>query len=114
MLFRSLGNSKALNALFNGVDKNMLRLIKQFTMAKEALEILKTPHEGTLKDYTSGFPSWLGSPQSRCVCHRTESTNSLCLLLSCHLPLCILCLFACCLNIRHNICFLRAWCWNIS
>jgi len=31
-----LGNSKALNALFNGVDKNMFRLIKQCTMAKDA------------------------------------------------------------------------------
>ena len=37
------------------------------------------------KDYTSGFPSWLDIPKSRCVCHRIGSTNSLCLLLSCHL-----------------------------
>ena len=37
----TLGNSKALNALFNGVDKNMFRLIKQCTMAKDAWEILK-------------------------------------------------------------------------
>ena len=37
----ALGNSKALNALFNGVDKNMFRLIKQCTMAKDAWEILK-------------------------------------------------------------------------
>jgi hypothetical protein len=36
-----LGNSKALNALFNGVDKNMFRLIKQCTVAKNAWEILK-------------------------------------------------------------------------
>ncbi|MCI80137.1 gag-pol polyprotein, partial [Trifolium medium] len=34
------GNNKALNALFNGVDKNMFRLIKQCTTAKEAWEIL--------------------------------------------------------------------------
>jgi len=33
---QALGNSKALNALFNGVDKNMFRLIKQCTVAKEA------------------------------------------------------------------------------
>jgi hypothetical protein len=45
----ALGNSKALTALFNGVDKNMFRLIKQCTMAKDAWEILKTAHEGTSK-----------------------------------------------------------------
>ena len=45
----ALGNSKALNALFNGVDKNMFKLIKQCTVAKDALEILKTAHEGTTK-----------------------------------------------------------------
>jgi len=45
----ALGNSKALNALFNGVDKNMFRLIKQWTIAKDAWEILKTTHEGTTK-----------------------------------------------------------------
>jgi len=45
----TLGNSKALNALFNGVDKNMFRLIKQCTMAKDALKILKTAYEGTTK-----------------------------------------------------------------
>jgi len=32
----ALGNSKALNALFNGVDKNMFRLIKQCIVAKDA------------------------------------------------------------------------------
>ena len=30
------GNSKALSALFNGVDKNMFRLIKNCTVAKDA------------------------------------------------------------------------------
>jgi hypothetical protein len=43
----ALGNSKALNALFNGVDKNMFRLIKQCTVAMDGWEILKTTHEGT-------------------------------------------------------------------
>ncbi|MCI76038.1 gag-pol polyprotein, partial [Trifolium medium] len=42
----ALDNYKALNALFNGVDKNMFRLIKKCTVAKEAWEILKTTHEG--------------------------------------------------------------------
>ncbi|XP_050896014.1 uncharacterized protein LOC127102712 [Lathyrus oleraceus] len=45
----ALGNSKDLNALFNGVDKNIFRLINTFTIAKEAWEILKTTHEGTPK-----------------------------------------------------------------
>ncbi|MCI72168.1 gag-protease polyprotein, partial [Trifolium medium] len=45
----ALRNSKALNGLFNGVNKNMFRLIKQCTVAKDAWEILKTTHEGTSK-----------------------------------------------------------------
>ncbi|GAU10419.1 hypothetical protein TSUD_419150, partial [Trifolium subterraneum] len=45
----ALGNSKALNALFNGVDKNMFRLIKKCEVAKDAWEILKTTQEGTTK-----------------------------------------------------------------
>ncbi|KAL3034124.1 hypothetical protein AAZX31_02G175300 [Glycine max] len=45
----ALGNSKALNALFNGVDKNIFRLINTCTVAKDAWEILKTTHEGTSK-----------------------------------------------------------------
>jgi len=51
----TLGNSKALNTLFIGVDKNMFRLIKQCTLAKEALENLKTAHEGTTKVKSSKF-----------------------------------------------------------
>jgi hypothetical protein len=38
-----------LNALYNGVDKNMFRLIKRCTQAKEAWEILRTTQEGTSK-----------------------------------------------------------------
>jgi hypothetical protein len=45
----------ALNALFNGVDKNMFRLIKQCTVAKDAWEILKTAHEGTTKVKSAKF-----------------------------------------------------------
>ena len=45
----SEGNSKALNALFNGVEKNIFRLISNCTISKEALEIPKTAHEGTSK-----------------------------------------------------------------
>ncbi len=45
----ALGNHKALNALYNGVDKNMFRLIKRCTEAKEAWEILITTQEGTSK-----------------------------------------------------------------
>ncbi|KAK2392554.1 gag-protease polyprotein [Trifolium repens] len=45
----ALGNNKALNALFSGVDKYIFRLIKKCTVAKDAWEILKTIHEGTPK-----------------------------------------------------------------
>jgi len=45
----SLANSRALNTIFNGVDKNMFRMIKQCTVSKVAWEILKTAHEGTSK-----------------------------------------------------------------
>lgn len=41
----ALGNNKALNALFNEVDKNMFRLINNCTMAKDAWNILRTTHE---------------------------------------------------------------------
>jgi len=44
-----LANSKALNALFNGVDNNMSRLIKKCNAAKDAWDILRTAHEGTSK-----------------------------------------------------------------
>lgn len=40
----ALGNSKALNSIFNGVDKNMFKLINACTKAKYAWEILKTSH----------------------------------------------------------------------
>lgn len=43
------GNSKALNFLFNGVDKNIFRLINNYIVAKYAWGILKTSHEGTSK-----------------------------------------------------------------
>lgn len=47
----ALGNSNALNSIFNGVNKNMFRLINTYTCteAKEACAILKTTHEGTSK-----------------------------------------------------------------
>ncbi|MCI08504.1 gag-pol polyprotein, partial [Trifolium medium] len=45
----AFGNSKALNAIFNEVDMNMLRLIKRCTVAKDACEILRKAHEGTSK-----------------------------------------------------------------
>lgn len=45
----ALGNSRALNAIYNGVDRNMFKLVHTCTVAKEAWEILKTAHEGTLK-----------------------------------------------------------------
>ncbi|KAK2451549.1 gag-protease polyprotein [Trifolium repens] len=42
-------NSKALNAIFNGVDQNMFKLINTCTEANQAWEILQTAHEGTSK-----------------------------------------------------------------
>ncbi|XP_057432497.1 uncharacterized protein LOC130725270 [Lotus japonicus] len=49
----ALGNSKALNAIFNGVDKNMFRLINTCTVAKDAWEILKVlmKEEETISDF---------------------------------------------------------------
>jgi len=38
-----------LNTLFNGVDKNMFRLIINCTLVKDAWDILRTTHEGTSK-----------------------------------------------------------------
>ncbi|KAK2359752.1 gag-protease polyprotein [Trifolium repens] len=43
------GNSKALNAIFIGVDQNIFKLINTCTEAKQAWEILQTAHEGTSK-----------------------------------------------------------------
>ncbi|XP_045789080.1 uncharacterized protein LOC123884116 [Trifolium pratense] len=45
----ALANSKALYALYNGVDKHIFRLIKKCASAKEAWNILQTVHEGTSK-----------------------------------------------------------------
>ncbi|KAK2385434.1 putative mitochondrial protein [Trifolium repens] len=45
----ALSNNKAVNALFNGVDTNMFKLIKKCLSAKEAWEILMTCYEGTSK-----------------------------------------------------------------
>src|SRR4051812_6954098 len=45
----TLGNSKALSPLFNGIDKNIFRLVQHYELAKEAWNILKTTHEGTSK-----------------------------------------------------------------
>src|ERR1043165_1114962 len=45
----ALGNSKALNALFNGIDRNIFRLVHQCELAKDVWDTLKTTHEGTYK-----------------------------------------------------------------
>ena len=42
-----MGNCRALNAIFNGVDKNVFRLINTCTSAKEAWEIRAVAYEGT-------------------------------------------------------------------
>ena len=51
----ALGNSKSLNSLFNGVDKNIFELINTCVVAKDASEILRTTHEGTSKVKISDF-----------------------------------------------------------
>lgn len=43
----ALANEKALNSIFNDIDKNMFKLINTCTEAKEAWYILRTAHEGT-------------------------------------------------------------------
>ncbi|CAM8965558.1 unnamed protein product [Rhodiola kirilowii] len=45
----SIGNSKAMNAIFSGVDKNVLKLIINCEITKEAWDILQTTYEGTDK-----------------------------------------------------------------
>lgn len=45
----SLGNSHAMNAIFNGVDQNAFKLINTCTSIKEAWSILEVAYEGTLK-----------------------------------------------------------------
>ena len=43
----AIGNSKALNVLFNRVNKNVFRMINTCNVAKDAWEILKKTYEGT-------------------------------------------------------------------
>ncbi|CAM8934719.1 unnamed protein product [Rhodiola kirilowii] len=45
----SVGNSKAMNAIFSGVDENMMKLIINCEVAKEAWDILQMAYEGTDK-----------------------------------------------------------------
>jgi len=47
---QALANSRALNAIFNVVDNNMFRMIKQCNVAKDAWEIFKIAHECTIRD----------------------------------------------------------------
>lgn len=45
----SFRNSHALNAIFNGIDKNIFWLINTCVFAKEAWDILVVAHKGTSK-----------------------------------------------------------------
>ncbi|CAM8980362.1 unnamed protein product [Rhodiola kirilowii] len=45
----SVGNSKAMNAIFLAVDENVMKLIIKCEVAKEAWDILQTAFEGTDK-----------------------------------------------------------------
>ena len=63
-----LGNSCALNVLYNGVDKNIFRLINTCKRAQEAWKILKFAHEGTSK---------LRSQRLQFLTTKFETTNML-------------------------------------
>ncbi|KAA0040864.1 gag-pol polyprotein [Cucumis melo var. makuwa] len=45
----SVGNARAINAIFNGVDLNVFKLINSCTTAKEAWKILEVAYEGISK-----------------------------------------------------------------
>ncbi|CAM8908593.1 unnamed protein product [Rhodiola kirilowii] len=45
----SMGNSKAMNAIFSAVDENVMKLIINCEVEKEAWDILQTTYEGTDK-----------------------------------------------------------------
>ncbi|KAA0041510.1 envelope-like protein [Cucumis melo var. makuwa] len=45
----SVGNARALNAIFNGVDLNVFKFINSYSTAKEIRRILKVAYEGTTK-----------------------------------------------------------------
>ncbi|CAM8982516.1 unnamed protein product [Rhodiola kirilowii] len=49
----SMGNSKAMNAIFSGVDENVMKLIINCEVAKEAWDILQMAYEGTDKVHNS-------------------------------------------------------------
>ena len=44
-----LGNSRALNEIFNGIDHNVFKLINTSSSAKEAWKILEIAYKGTSK-----------------------------------------------------------------
>lgn len=43
----TLHNLRALNAIYNGVDLNIFKIINTYTSAKEAWETLEITYEGT-------------------------------------------------------------------
>lgn len=49
----SLGNSRALNAIYNGVDLNVFKLINSSITTKDAWKALEVAFEGTSKVKTS-------------------------------------------------------------
>ena len=53
---KSLGNSRALNTIYNGVDLNVFKLINSNIIAKDAWKALEVAFEGTSKVKTSRLP----------------------------------------------------------
>jgi len=45
----SIGNGRAINAIFNGMDLNVFKLINSCSTAKEVRRILEVAYEGTFK-----------------------------------------------------------------
>ncbi|KAA0065522.1 gag-pol polyprotein [Cucumis melo var. makuwa] len=45
----SVGNARALSAIFNGVDLNVFKLLNSCSSAKEAWKILEVAYESTTK-----------------------------------------------------------------
>ena len=45
----TLGNFKSINSIFNGIDRNIFRLVNTCEVAKDAWEILKTTNEVSSK-----------------------------------------------------------------
>lgn len=51
----ALGSSRALNCIYNDINKNIFKIINSITSVKDVWETLKVAHEGTFKVRVSRF-----------------------------------------------------------